>query len=525
MTRHPESEPQTESAPARWQAVVPCLYLPLLLLMVVAYSWRPLHSTQDVWSHAAVGRWIWQHGAFPHQTLFLWSAKVDWVAHSWLTQLTYYSLLANGGPWLVIAVKVALVCAVFGLLWRLWARGARVTVLTPFLFSLAVQCSRNRFASPRPEQFSALFFVLLLGALACWPTKNSQEKTGVAKVGFLALPALFCLWANFHGGVAMGLVALAVFVVCDFAQSRGADESRKLAVVAVLCLAAVFINPYGWKYLAALGQVNSNTFAQLDEWKPFWQVPFVPLEFVINIGLLCLLAWMAWILNPQRRWAWAGLLLTMTWFFMQSRRHIWLLAVVCLAVAATNAASLDTEHLWRELKRSRDAVIPELLRGLARLGVVACLLVWTLVALPADLFPLRPVSNPPDALLDFLENNPRPGRLLSDFNISGVLEWRFGEKTLLFLDVLNAYPDHLMAEYADIFTGRTNGLAKLNDWQVGTVIIRSPKRDLNERWPALAVQLEVSPAWKRVHTDDTGAVWQRVRGLNQNPAALPKKTP
>ena len=94
------------STPDLWSR----LYLPLLLLLCAAYAWHPLMGFDDFWAHAGVGRWIWQQGRIPQETLFLWSAKIPWIAHSWLTQLTFYGLMAAGGthygPYLVVTFTV-----------------------------------------------------------------------------------------------------------------------------------------------------------------------------------------------------------------------------------------------------------------------------------------------------------------------------------------------------------------------------------------------------------------------------------
>src|SRR5262249_39571733 len=90
--------PPPDDAGQDGAAWLPRLYLILLVLLGAAYAWRPLRPGDDFWSHAAVGRWIWQHGQVPHQTLLLWTPAQPWIAHSWLSELTFFGLLAAGGP-------------------------------------------------------------------------------------------------------------------------------------------------------------------------------------------------------------------------------------------------------------------------------------------------------------------------------------------------------------------------------------------------------------------------------------------
>ena len=83
-----------------WIDRLPRFYFPLTMLLFPAIAWRPLRGADDFWVHAAIGRWIWQHGQIPHETLFVWGAKpIPWIYHSWLSQLGFYGLLSAGpGP-------------------------------------------------------------------------------------------------------------------------------------------------------------------------------------------------------------------------------------------------------------------------------------------------------------------------------------------------------------------------------------------------------------------------------------------
>src|SRR5437016_37438 len=122
------------------------LWILLALLCVCQVgAWCPLVGTDDFWAHAAVGRWTWQHGEVPHHTLFLWTTSEPWVAHSWLSQVMLYALLALGGTWLVWAFTVVMVALPFLILWRLWRRFAPVSTVTVVVFGLAINGSALRF--------------------------------------------------------------------------------------------------------------------------------------------------------------------------------------------------------------------------------------------------------------------------------------------------------------------------------------------------------------------------------------------
>jgi len=536
MTSTTNAATTNSSPPDFW----PRFYLPLLLLLCAAYAWHPLMGFDDFWAHAGVGRWIWQNGRIPQETLFLWSGKIPWIAHSWLSQFTFYSLMAIGGefygPYLALVFTVVMSALPFALLWHLWSRCGRITILTPFLFSLAIQTSQERFLA-RPELFTAFFLVCLMTfligwsrpLLADWPaTLNRRQKLAA---GGIVLS--FIAWTNFHGAVAIGLMLLVATVLVDLVQDRLAPRARLLALFGVCCLAAIFINPYGARYWEALRPIQSYQFAFIDEWKPFWAPPPLPLEYVMGAALLVLLAAMAWALNPQRRWAHLLWVVLMSVAFLHARRHLWLLSLICLAVMAANAAAIDTQRLWRHWQQRRvqeeipakkpvksrlrgnrlsgESPIPAHLRRRAHAAVIACIVMWLAVGPLWDIQALRgqyPVSDDvPRGIAAFIERHNLPGRMFNGFIDAPYLQWRFAEQRPLFMGHLNDYPDTVIRDYDDMIHATLRGRSRLDELNIGYVVLRSPYP--GTPWPKLALYLEYNAQWARVYQDQNGAVWVR----------------
>jgi len=504
--------------------LLPRLYLPLLLVLCAACAGRPLGGGDDFWAHAAVGRWIWQHGDVPHQTLFLWgSAPIPWIAHSWLTQLSFYGLMAAGGahygPAIVVGFTVLMAVLPLIILWRLWARHGRISVLTPCIFALAIWCAAPRFR-PRPEVFSALCLVCLLVLLLRW-CEDFDENPAHLRARRLQstalLVGLFVLWANFHGAVAIGLVILAVTIICELIQDRGSKRSRLLAMAAVLCAATIAINPYGVSYWQALQATHGRMFPYIDEWKPIWKSPNLELSLLAaGEAVLVLTAFTLWRLNPRRRWAHLGWLLVMTGFFINARRHLWLLALVSLAVAAINAQSLDSQRLWQAWRRrtQRDPSqinipIPAGMQFIARGGVLITLAVCIANVTPADFWPPRPTSRYlPQRLAAFIKQRRPARRLFNDYENSSYLQWHFAGQPPLFIDLLNAYPDSLLVDdYFDIIKANPRGRRLLATRKIGRVTLRRHKPD--ETMAKLAKFLDGNRAWKHVYKGADGTVWER----------------
>jgi hypothetical protein len=507
---------------------LPRLYLPLLLLLCAAYAWRPIGGYYDFWAHAAVGRWSWSHASVPNQSLFLWSASSPWVAHSWLSELFLYGLIklgGNYGPYVVVAFTMSMALLVFALLWRLWAQRAKVNVLMPLLFALAIWCSAPRF-QPRQEMFTALFLAILLAYLISWSENRFERQShGHSTVNLsptiFGIVPLFAFWVNMHALVAIGLAMLIVTIACDCLQDRFDKRVRILALIGLLCAAMTLINPWGAKYWESALQLRPGGMASFIE---EWQSPLKPpvlLPYVLGEAVLVIIAALAWVYNPQRRWAHLVWLLMMSAACLNQRRHLWLLAIVALAVTAANARSLDTQQLWNAWRRrTRQPQMPDIpagLRYVAQSGIMVCLGVWVAAALSRGVLPLCAVERqvPAGAAHYILQNNV-PGHMFNDYENSSYLQWRLngenprtghvstGGRYPLFIDLLNGYPDQVMADYFDILKVNERGRRLLTVRKVGYVVLGAHHRDSR-----LAQYLNRSTGWVRVYNESDASIWVR----------------
>lgn len=517
---------------------LPRLYLPLLLLLVVAYAWRPLEGGYDFWAHSAVGSWIWSSGRVPRETLFLWSENAAWVAHSWLSQLLFYFLVSRGGVLGVAIFNVALPMAVFFLIWRLWKRQGEISFLTPLLFALAIWVSAPRY-QPRQELISILFLTVLLAFLVAWSRGRFDDWTMRCDSFHFSLVAapvvtLFFLWVNLHALVATGLLALWLAVIAEFLQAFfGEPKLRPLAIprarallaIVVLSTLATLLNPYGLAYWSAANPLKPGSLAQaVEEWMPLWQRPAMPWSYAIVELILFGSALLTWIYNHERRWLHLAWLLLGAALLLRSRRILWIAAVIFLVVLAANARVLDSQTLWRSWRRfTRGNLlepIPPPMQLLVRSGVVVILLVWLLAAAsrhtPREAGAWNVlVRNTPEGAVRIIRSGRLPRRIFNDYEDSSYLQWRLNSanpdgkripkqgRFPLYIDLLNAYPDRLMDEYLAILKASAQGIKYLKLRRIQCVVLG------NHRWKhGLRKYLDKpGSGWKRVFQDKQSIIW------------------
>lgn len=525
---------QSKIAPSFW----PHLYLPLLLLLCVAYAWAPIEGGMDFWAHIAVGKWIWTHQQVPRTGLFLWTApNWPWVAHSWLSELLFFAIFSAGGARLMVILTAVIVALIFFLLWRVWRKQAKIGFWVPLVFALAIWVSAPRF-QPRQEILSALLLVLVLAFLIAWHNERFDDwlqHKGLVDAALVGLPiiALFFLWVNLHALVAVGLMVFGAAILGSGAQALfgsdrfdGVARRRALALLAVgvLCALATLLNPYGLALWSAADQLKpGNMSLAIEEWKPFWVYP-QQWDYALAEAILCGIALLAVCLNPQRRWTHFLWLILAAALCIRSRRMWMLSAIIFLAIMAANARSLESPQLWlrwRKLTRGdlTDA-IPGPLRAVARIGVFVCLLVWVVMAAsrhtareagPWLLFARRV----PEQAARFLSRQPKTLRVFNDYEDSSYLQWRLNGSPKgkidaagrhpLYIDLLNAYPDSLMFEYLEILNATPRGLKKLRERKITCVVLG------DHRWKfPLAKYLDKNKAqWKLVLSDSQSKIWMK----------------
>ncbi len=473
-----------------------------LLVYFVALAWKPLDGLSGFWAYAAVGREVAEHGV-PRQTLFLWTARIPWVYHPWLSDLAFYGLTRLPAfAYLTAALTVAFAAAPYAGALALWARRARDSWWVAVPVALVLQGVAVRF-EPRPELFSGVFLFLLMLFLTFW-----RETARPRPAWMFAVVAGFALWANLHGGVALGLVLLAATAVCDLVQDGGSRKAGWLVLLAALAPLAVCANPYGLDYWRAFEPVGSSAFGIYLEWKPVYEGPPLPRASQVAAVTAGALAVVAWAFSPRRRWAELAWVLLFGALFVMQRRNIWPYTVVCLTVAALNARAIDTQAWWDRLFAGPARPVPSS-RGTARLAVLAFLGVMLSFALPAG-GRARTSITPADfdtGVVAFLRRHRDDlhGRVFNDQEISGYLEWCFPDGPPLYIDRMDAFPPEVMRRYLVILNTAPESKALMHDVDAVIFAVGGP----NPLVGLAAKNLDRSSNWARVYAGPDAVVWVR----------------
>jgi hypothetical protein len=247
----------------------------LLVLLLAIYQFSENTVDPDLWGHVIFGRHMLKTGTIPKTEIYSWTAAGQpWVNHECLAEVSLggaHALLGGGGLLLLKVVVglltflVALRISVSQLSWpaRFVAWGFAAVAVVEISYGFAA----------RPQIFTALALALELWLLA-------KIHAGARRWAW-ALPVLFGLWINTHGGVlaGFGLLGLAAgmttlqFLWHRF-QRTGTAKSPDSKTVIVLWLGvaggalALLCNP--WKAGLIRWLIGSILWLrpEIAEWNP-----------------------------------------------------------------------------------------------------------------------------------------------------------------------------------------------------------------------------------------------------------------
>ena len=265
----------------RWRRGIPFADMALGLLFVLfAARAMVMPASGDTYWHLRAGADIVRTGAVPRvETYSFTAAGHPWREHEWLWDPISYVSYQLGGMPLLTLFGAALAVATLVLVHRLMIGSAGIRI--PLLMLLLI------FVAPlwvlRPQLCTLLAVPLLMTLLA-------RER-------FWPIPALFVVWANMHGAVALGgivLGAAAAAALLRWSLHRTpADRRRALALAVVLPASALacLATPLGAGLLHFLADSMGRIRAVgIGEWqRPSPADPYGAIFFIAVLGFAALL--------------------------------------------------------------------------------------------------------------------------------------------------------------------------------------------------------------------------------------------
>jgi hypothetical protein len=323
------------------------------VMALALYLFSEDTADPDLWAHTMVGERLLLTGKLQRVEPYSWTAPgTPWINHELLAEVALGAshLVAGGTGILLLKIIVgfltfgiALAVGGMDLPWPqravAWAVGALAVVEISYGFAA------------RPQIFTALGLSIELWLL------RRITRGGVRWA--LALPVLFALWVNTHGGVLAGLAALVATATAGTAtlfwskwpvlakvrlEPTPARAVWALWGATLAGTAALLINPYGWELIrwTISGVVWLHQRTELEEWRP--TTPSWSHAALFVLAFLVLISFV-WSRRPRALWEMA-VCAGVAVFAFRSVRHTPLFAIAALAFAPPHLA--DALDRFRE---------------------------------------------------------------------------------------------------------------------------------------------------------------------------------
>ncbi len=410
------------------------------------------------------GQAIWQAGSVPKTDIlsFALPAATYWPNHEWLSQVLLYGLYQCGG-FALASLAVGAVLA---------ATGA--------LLLGAMRC-------PMERRFAILLIALpwIVAALSVRPqvlTLLAMAATLLLLVRgvFWALPLVFLLWANMHGGVVLGGLLMCGW--CAATLLFGDRRSLiRLAVATAACGLATLLTPMGLHIITfPIESVHRLKQLQLTEWLPpgfsGWQNWYFWAALAATLGIL-LLNWRRLHSPLQRKLA----LVTALFAVMacMSSRNVPNFLLVA-AVAVSHALPMP-ETARTQAHRSRQNM---LVLGVFCIGAIAGI-AWAF-RLPWSRLNWHPIGPP---ALAAMKACPQP--IFNTYNTGGYLMWHLPERKVFCDSRQDPYPIELLRQL--VTAQRTGKFSELQQQYHFRSAIMEPDWPLEQRL--------IEQGWQRTYRD------------------------
>jgi hypothetical protein len=456
----------------------------------------------DLWWHLRNAQYLVANLRLPRIDTYTHTTPgLPWMNHEWLSELLYYGgyrAFDLQGVYMVFAgALAALAVIMFWLCMK--ENGDPLIAMVAAVSGILLQAVGY---GPRTQTFGWLCFAAMFAILLRF--------RAVRRAPLWLLPPIFCVWINLHGSWVFGGMVYAVFIAAGLvrhdvgrliADPWSWDELKKLVLAGVASVAALFVNPFGYRLvLFPIKMIYALTADHLMHGGSVNIEEFAPINFQDGRGKLVALVLglvFALVLIGRRRWRIDNALLTAFVLYggVTHIRLLFLAGIVLPPILVVQFGRISPYDGRRE-QRVLNAAALAIALGVLLVSFPSA---SSLQAQEADFFPVRAV--------DYLRTHPQTGNMFNQFEWGGYLEWNL-RNAPTFIDARGDIVDAQgrsadpFGEYASIAT-LANTQETLERFKISYILYRAKT--------PLAYYLSKVPQWERIYGDDQAVIYRAVQ--------------
>ncbi len=408
------------------------LYLLFLVIWLLFFIKGIISIDPDFGWHIRMGELILVKGIPTTDPFSYTMPSFPFVDHEWLINVILFKLYSGIGytGLSLIFASLVLLALVISIPKKILGFSSSALILAGGIIL--------PFSGVRPQVITWLILSILINVLF-------KPKIWV-RVRFF-MPFLFILWANLHGGFAIGIGTLLLFILVNIWASKKVNFIDLF--IATTSFLATLVNPYGIRLWGEIWmQITDNTLR-------FTIVEWLPILFRFDLAYLFMLTISAALVFRYRlkfslfEKVFFGLLLIMGF---TSQRHVplWLFIALPLLTKSIYFLSEEVKKVQGELRFKKVYLF--------FLGMCVFVFVFQSGQLLANINKSGEDKFYPKNAINFLKTNNLKGQLFAPYNWGGYLIWKLPEKKV-FIDGrmpswryvgLNKESNYAYKDYLDI---------------------------------------------------------------------------
>jgi hypothetical protein len=455
----------------------------------------------DLGLHLRMGQYILQSGIPKTDPLSYTMSSFPYVDHTWLQDIILYWLNKYLGH--VFTAGIYALLAICALIIQ-YFRNKERRYLTIFILAAA---TLSAFIGVRTQVMTLLFFSVLLALVF---EENLWKKYR------LIIPLIMLVWANLHGGFAIGMFTLYTVIIIKSIQQHRINRADLL--VGVFSFIATLINPYGLRLWGEIWLQMSDSQLRwaITEWLPaVFNVNF-PFSFYVVLATMLVFRYRKKLKLPL-----LFVFIILTLAAISSVRHIPLWVLISLEITGLALTFLRLEaHDDRRFFRAYTvlATIIILLTAYQSFSTIRQVIYYRI----NPIYPVKAIT--------YLKRHPVSGNVYSTYNWGGFLDWQLPEKKV-FVDGrmpswrwsahIKGESDYVFNDFKAINSGSLAILRIIHTYNISTFLLPVSK-PVREKWldrlikklfpapqyPDIETQLK-QLRWLKVYNDSTSVIYQK----------------
>lgn len=498
----------------------------LIVLFIATFFFFTLRGAiaqdPDFGWHYQFGQLVTTTGKIPMNDPFSYTMpSYHFVDHEWITDI----LLANVYNWfgmlpLIEGFALLGICALV-----IVSKGTEQRRIGMPLFLIGG--TLFEFMGIRPQIITWVLLAVLASII--WQ-KNLWQRWR------LYLPLLFLLWANIHGGFAIGIVVLSIFVIGQTIEKRRIEKTN--LVVLFLSLITTLVNPYGYHlWIEVLKSMMDTSLRwSIQEWYP--AIYFTNIAFWIYATLSFFL-----LIRYRQKFSMTTIFLYCFLLLsgLASMRNIPIFVIVSFfpTLQAIRYLSEEAEkHMYGKERFAKSYVGFTLICLFLFLPQLGAFLYGTYVLHEGQ-------NSSPAGAVTYLQNKPPQQNIFSSYDWGGYLVWQLPEKKVFVDGRMPSWRNasaqknestYAFGEYTNILKKEVPFKTIIAKYHIDTVLVSSSdlqeqhlkifgidvekstflKRFFHSNISFAPVVSEIKQmGWQEVYHDDTAVIFQKPGSSNE----------